>query len=340
MRCDIIIPIWNRKELTSRCIDSIIKNTRFGYRIIAVDNASDRPTQEYLFSLKDKPDLNFLLIRNEENLGNTKAVNQGMKASDADFVCILDNDTVVAKGWLSEMAAIARLHDDIGIVSPSSRKKKVPESSIPEYVTERGVEVAKNRGQWIEVGACVGFCTLVKHKVIDKIGVWDEDFSPGYFDDTEYSWRANKNGFKSVIARGAYVYHAEHSSFRSKNLEKIFKRNEKLFYKKVGRTKRFLYVITKNNKEFFTKLKEESYETVNNLNWVTFFSRSYIGGLGLADHARIKKVSMSPFFFRIRVIFKVLVKKKKYTDIYVDDILLYRILKIFTKFYMANLNLF
>ncbi len=340
MNCDIIIPIWNKKKLTSNCINSIIKDTRYPYRIIAIDNASDKPTQEYLLSLKEKPGFKFLLIRNEDNLGYTKAANQGLKASDSDFVCLLNNDTLVAEGWLSEMIAVADSVQDIGIISPSSRRVKNRESSIFDYVAERGRESVKYRGQWIEVGACVGFCTVIKREVIDKIGFLDEDFSPGYFDDTEYSWRANKHGYKSVVAKGAYVYHVEHGSFKDKNLEEIFKRNRELFYKKVGRTKRFLYVITKYNKRLLTKLEKEYYAFANDLNWVTVFFKAYIGCLGAADHARIKRVSMSPFFFRLRVLFKVIVKKKKYTDIYVDDILLCRILKILAKFHKADLNLF
>ena len=51
MKCDIIIPIWNQLDYTMDCILSIVKNTKYPYRLILVDNASDIETKNYLKSL-------------------------------------------------------------------------------------------------------------------------------------------------------------------------------------------------------------------------------------------------------------------------------------------------
>ena len=106
-RCDIVIPVWNMRELTEQCVDSIVRNTRFPYRMIIVDNASGRETRDYLESLRKRNDVDVRIIRNEENLGNSKAANQGIRASDADYVCILDNDTLVMPHWLTAMVGVA-----------------------------------------------------------------------------------------------------------------------------------------------------------------------------------------------------------------------------------------
>ena len=50
--CDIIIPIWNQLECTTRCIESIGRNTKTPYRLILIDNASDKETRDYLERLK------------------------------------------------------------------------------------------------------------------------------------------------------------------------------------------------------------------------------------------------------------------------------------------------
>src|SRR3990167_2237474 len=135
-RCDIISPIWNQLERTQRCIESLIRHTDYPYRLILVDNASDEPTRRYLESLKHDPRVDVLLIRNEENLGNIKAANQGIRASDATYICILDNDTIVTKGWLSEMIAVSRKESNIGIVNPISNSSGWPPArgqTIDEY---------------------------------------------------------------------------------------------------------------------------------------------------------------------------------------------------------------
>lgn len=98
MKCDIIIPVWNHKDITKDCIDSIIRNTVYPYSLILIDNASDADTKTYLESLKNNGSIDVKLIRNEENLGFVKAVNQGLKASGAPYVCIMNNDTIATPG--------------------------------------------------------------------------------------------------------------------------------------------------------------------------------------------------------------------------------------------------
>ena len=101
MDCDIIIPVWNQLTFTKDCLDSIFKNTvGVDYRIIIIDNASDDKTRDYLNGLKEARPNGITLIRNEKNLGFIKAVNQVIAASNAHYICLLNNDTLVTKGWL------------------------------------------------------------------------------------------------------------------------------------------------------------------------------------------------------------------------------------------------
>ena len=120
MRCDIIIPVWNELETTRKCVDSLVKNTGYPFKLIVVDNASDRETAFYLAALKTRADISADLIRNNENFGFAKAVNQGIAASDAPYVCIMNNDTIVSAGWLEEMMNVMAAHSEIGILNPSS----------------------------------------------------------------------------------------------------------------------------------------------------------------------------------------------------------------------------
>jgi len=69
MTCDIIIPVWNQLSFTRNCVDSILKNTDAGYRLIIIDNASDKETRDYLESLKSLSHPPVLLVRNEKNVG-------------------------------------------------------------------------------------------------------------------------------------------------------------------------------------------------------------------------------------------------------------------------------
>jgi glycosyltransferase involved in cell wall biosynthesis len=81
--CDIIIPIWNQMSLTKRCLESIREKTGIPYRLILIDNGSEEETRQYLASLAGNGGWRGVLIRNDENLGYIRAINQGLRVSTA-----------------------------------------------------------------------------------------------------------------------------------------------------------------------------------------------------------------------------------------------------------------
>lgn len=322
MRCDIIVPVWNLKKHTKRCVDSLIENTEYPFRLIMVDNGSDRPTKEYLESLKEDPRLKgYVLIRNEENLGYTKATNQGMEISDAEYVCLLNNDTVMTKGWLTEMIKVAEFSPDIGIVNPASNNLGIYK---PWYVSLKSYAASRRRrlsGQYVEMATAVGFCFLIKREVIEKIGILSDQYGDGNFEDTEYAIRAGRNGYKSVIAKGGYVYHKIHGSFDMiENWEEMFDDNQEIFYELFGKPKRILYIFTKKKGDaYLRKIKEETYVLANKCNWITVFIKASLPKPDLVSHTNITVISTMPPFFKWHSVFKVLTKKKKYSQVFVDD---------------------
>ncbi len=321
MICDIAIPVWNKKELTERCVNSILSNTDFPYRLVLIDNASQKPTAEYLKSVSCQYPDKIKLVVNKENLGNTAAGVQGMKYSDAEYVCILDNDTIVCKGWLSEMVKIAELSAQIGIVNPNSNSfglHKSREKTLEDF--SAGL-LSKNTGKYIEMGAAVGFCYLVKRKLINRIGCWDERFSPGYFEDTEYSMRAKKYGYKSVIATGAYVFHDEHSSFKSreqkKNFEKLFNASREKFYALYGKPQRLMFSLSRPIPDL-QKLNAKLYEYADKGDFVEVVLNDGLGDVKLLEHGNVKKIRLKDGFFPLRLWLRILTKKKRYDRIYID----------------------
>ena len=244
MRCDIVIPVWNQLSLTRDCIDSISKNTSdVDYRIIVVDNASGDETKHYLEALKSAIGRRFVLIRNENNLGFIKAANQGMRLSDAPYVCLLNNDAITTPGWLGEMMNVAGSSPAIGLLNPSSNtmgQKPGKGSSIEEYA----MSIKNGPGAWEEIGSAIGFCMLIKRELIEKIGVFDEIYGMGNFEDTDYSRRAIKEGYLCVRSTSSYVYHREGTSFgRDKVFDENFERNRQIYEFRWGKRKWIAYVL-------------------------------------------------------------------------------------------------
>ncbi len=320
------------KALTQQCVDSIVANTRFPYRLIIVDNASEHETRQYLEGLTRREDVAVTVIRNEENLGNSKAANQGMRLSDADFVCILDNDTIVTEHWLTEMVKVAQSDASIGVVNPySNYGARKPFGKSWKEISKARYE--KEKGRFLETAAAIGFCFLIKREVIEKIGYWPESYGPGYFEDTEYSIRAIRSGYKVVIAQGAYVVHLEHSSFKKTGFfDELFQRNQRLFYERFSRSRRLLYIVTGNGT---FDINKSAYEQAQQRNWIWVFIQKG-AAVELPRHAYIKPFYLSYPLFQLNCISRILKRKKRFDVIYSDSPSLRVKLRLLKKIHKAE----
>lgn len=265
MRCDIIIPIWNQLSFTRDCLEHILKNTNYSYRLILIDNASENDTAEYLrrFAVDNSDKVE--LVRNDENLGYIKAINQGLKISKAPYVCMMNNDTIPAVGWLERMVEFAESNPDVGLINPQCGGHD--NTPVNDYA--RSLERCK--GEYMEMNQCQGFCMLVKRELVNKIGVLDEAFGIGGYDDTDYSMRAHKAGYRSVSIRDSYVFHRIHASFdKAGNREEWVKRNQKIYYEKWGKHLRIgvLFSLDKIDAAAISRMIEFVYGLAREWSWV------------------------------------------------------------------------
>jgi len=174
MKCDIIIPVWNQLDATKECIDSLFKHADYPARLIVIDNGSENETEHYLKSIKGTDMLDYLLIRNEKNLGFVKAINQGIVVSDNQYLCIMNNDTIATDRWLSEMVRVMDTYPEIGLLNPSSNTSgEFPDKgeSIDDYADRI---YKSDAGKVQELYTCRGFCMLLRRSVIQKVGLLDE----------------------------------------------------------------------------------------------------------------------------------------------------------------------
>lgn len=224
---DIVVCVHNALEDVERCLSSVVRHTLPPYGLILVDDGSAEPTRDYLrrFALdQDVP-----LIRNESARGYTLAANQGLHASTADYVVLLNSDTIVSPDWLDRMAMCAATDATIGIVGPLSNTaswQSVPEleengdwanNPLPQGVT------VEQMAMWLACGSARlypriaflnGFCLMIKRQVIESIGWFDEaTFGRGYGEENDYCLRARKAGWALALADDAYVFHAQSKSY-------------------------------------------------------------------------------------------------------------------------------
>lgn len=319
MKCDIIIPVWNKLELTQECLDSVIKNTTIPFRLIIIDNNSDKETEDYLKSLKDRDGLEVILIRNEQNLGFVKAVNQGIKVSSAEYVCLLNNDTLVREKWLREMINIAKNNPRVGVVNPGGEDAY---SNVQEL-----------SGKWVEVGFASGFCMLIKREVIENIGLFDEAYGPGFWEETDYCQRAKNAGYLCASAKASCVYHHAHRTFEAWEKNRVydlFERNKEIFTQRWGKILQVAYIVFKkriqeNDRTKILKLARDGH-------MVYFFLKSSARFNPEVSHGSVRKYICPDIVFHIYVFGKVLIRnmrKKKFNVVFTDSRIFASILKLF-----------
>ncbi len=324
MGCDIVLTVYNKLELTKRCFESLVKYFRSQDHLIIVDNGSNKDTADYLKRIKsDFENISIELVRLRPNRGFIKAANAGLMRSQKEFACLLSNDTIVTEEWLDRMCALAETDRHIGIINPLSSTFGLYPSK-GQSIEELAESLKKFSLTYTETAACVGFCMLIKEEVIKKIGGLDEAYGIGYFEDTDYSRRAHAAGFKCLIAKDAYVWHKEHSTFQSKEIEDSFKKNKEIFYKRWGKPLRILCVLDKSLEKAKERKKTLDFclrlAGKGNWLWVVAPNAGYKKNIEiLKSHANIKLFFVPRlllFFYSLFILLKK--RKKKIDKVYLD----------------------
>jgi len=314
--CDIIVPLWNKKDYTKRFVESIIGSARIPLRIIFVDNNSQDGTKEYLETLSSENGCSFEVITNNENEGFIKAVNKGLLICDADYICIANNDLEFSKGWIEEILSVFKMHPSVGLINPNSNNLGL---KIPKRIKINDFALSlrkSNQAIFKELNFCIGFCMVTTKQVLSEVGFLSEDFLPMFFEDTDYSLRVQQKGYLVGVAPRSYVWHAEHASMNQLGDEKeeIFRASRKVFERKWGKILR-VAVVCSNDLEIDEYLKN-SLLIGRKGNYITFFVKNSF----LSKEETLKKnqvevfsnFTKKSFGSAISFLFYLIFKKKKY----------------------------
>lgn len=334
MKVDIIIPTWNLPELVRECIRSIYAHTEYPFGLVIVDNASADPAKSYLESVAQAHD-NVTLIRNEENLGFVRAVNKGIAVSKAPYVCLLNNDTEVTKGWLAEMVKVAQENSDVGIVNANSNTLGC-KPRIGQGLAELSQELKQYSGRFSELAWATGFCMLIKREVIDKIGLFDERYGMGNFEDADFCKRAQARGYLSVCASASYVYHRERQSFsKVREFDSDFQRLRKMFFAKWGQTRRLLYVFSRSDTAAIEKTGQQILKTARGGNVIWIFLKDK-NDYRLRHHSNVYVFALPRGLFNIISLWRIIKRKKRFDTIYIDDRKMEKRLKLLKPIHRAE----
>lgn len=231
---DILLLTYNFLENTKECIEALFKHT-INFNLTIVDNGSTDGTVEYLKDLVEKKH-NVSLNSQEENLGVIKGRNLAydtVKRSaechkeKLGYIMFLDNDQIVQEHWqeiyLHELGD--EFHgwpkfDIIGAEAWKMNKHYYPKRRCIHWDEE------------FDYVGCGGM--MIRNEVIEDIGLFDERFSPMYFEDPDFCWRALAAEYR-ITWRPNVIFHKPH----------------KLLKKEPDRTIKFMKSLSEFRKKHF-----------------------------------------------------------------------------------------
>ncbi|CAH8248965.1 glycosyltransferase family 2 protein [Paenibacillus melissococcoides] len=231
----IIIVNYNTKQLTLNCIESVYRSvTDFQYEVILIDNAS-RDDSVQVFR-QQCPQVE--LIANEQNLGFSKANNQGMQIAKGRYVLLLNSDTVIQPDTLDVMIRFMDEHPEVGasgckVVLPDGSLDKACRRGFPTpaatffYVSRLSKLFPKNPrinayhredlnpDEAYPIDCLIGAFMMVRREAIDQVGMLDEQFFM-YGEDVDWCYRIKQAGWVNYYYPKTQIIHYKRASSRNK----------------------------------------------------------------------------------------------------------------------------
>jgi GT2 family glycosyltransferase len=212
----IIVLSWNGKADTLQCLSSLKELVYPNYRVLVVDNASSDGSAEEVKS--QFPDVE--LIVNKKNLRFAGGNNVGIEyavSKNADYILLINNDTIVDNNFLSELVRTAESDNEIGMVGPKIYYYSEPNRTWyaggkielwKGWLSHIGVRELDNGqyNQTKETDFISGCCLLVKSEVIKKVGLLDTAYYI-YGEDVDWCVKASRAGYRLIYEPKAIIWH-------------------------------------------------------------------------------------------------------------------------------------
>jgi len=234
----IVIPAFNQLHYCQLCVNSIQVHTDRPYRLILVDNGSTDGVAEFFDSVPGAR-----VVHLPENRGFAAGVNAGLAHAEGHVV-LLNSDTIVTPAWLDRLERPLHEAGDVGMVGPVSncvsgaQQIPTPPLDSPDSIAAFAMQWASaHAGETEPAARLVGFCVLIRDRVLETLGPLDERFGIGNYEDDDYCIRVSRAGYRLVVARDCFIFHFGSRTFAGMGFDTaqwnaLMERNRTAFLRK------------------------------------------------------------------------------------------------------------
>jgi GT2 family glycosyltransferase len=275
-----LILTWNTRDEVLTCVEHAVAADYPNYEVVVIDNASRDGTSAAL--REEHPDVT--LLENSMNLGYAGGNNRGLRYAleqGAEYMLIINSDTIMPQDLLSKVMQVASCSDDIAAVGVKNLKMDDPSTvwvAYPELTYGRQLLNVVGREQpdspeydvVKDVDGVAGSCMLLSRRAVEEVGLLDELFFM-YHEDLDWCQRAISKGYRCVYAGTAHILHKGSSSTGMTRAGYYFLvRNAIIFARRHGSPMQFLSVLISTflyglRKEVKSRLKLEKRDTYSSV---------------------------------------------------------------------------
>jgi GT2 family glycosyltransferase len=239
----VVVVTRDAEEFTRLCLASLLEAIVPPHgELVLVDNGSTDGTVELLARVA-RGRSNVVMIDLRENRGFAGAVNAGLAAASGDAVVLLNNDTVVPPGAIRRL--VRHLEDPaVGLVGCMTNRAgneaelATSYATFGEMVAFADELAAKEAGRSTEIRTPTMFCVAFRRDLLETVGMLDERFELGSFEDEDYAVRVRAAGLRVVCAEDVFVHHFGQASLgrlaADGSYGTVFHENRRRFEEKWG----------------------------------------------------------------------------------------------------------
>lgn len=238
-KTSVIILSYNTKDITKMCLDNLFSNCNSeDIEVLVVDNASKDGSVDML---KYYPKVKTVV--NTENRGFAGGCNDGIAVANSENdILLLNSDALLLPNSLFWLKMGLYEANDVGCTGSitnfagNDQAVAVDTSSFEKVMEYALMTNIPMYCPYVKKIFLVGFSMLIKREAMNKVGVLDERFNPGNFEDTDYGVRLAEEGYKMLLCRNSFVYHFGHKSIQKidTDFNSLMETNRKKFVKKWG----------------------------------------------------------------------------------------------------------
>lgn len=212
----VVIPTLNRKQITIKCVEKLLKGTYLNFNIIICDSGSTDGTQNEFINYKNIEYLN--VGRNKWWSG---AINSGIKKAleyNPDFILIINDDIDFSNTLIEDL--LRDYHKNIhSIISPLQKTNKGFYVGIRYeglFKIPRMIFLNKDIKEFTSVESSNGCCLFMPSEIFSVVGFIDENSCPHLAGDAEFQIRARKNGFKTIVSSNIKILQGDSTDYYSR----------------------------------------------------------------------------------------------------------------------------